>query len=78
MCKRDDCLNKENTILIFITGIITYILVHLVYLFTGFSYKINEGILNIKLLFDISLWLIIYFLIYIILKKLSSLTNNKK
>ncbi len=52
-------MNKKSygSILIIIT---TYIIVRIVYKLTGFSYNFSEGILNIKLLVDLILWIIIY------------------
>lgn len=56
----------------FIVVLITYIIVHIVYKLTGFYYNIGEGILNFKFIIDIALWGVVYFVVYMVIKKLSS------
>ena len=51
---------------------ITYVLVHVVYKLTALYYRTYEDIINI------ALWPIVYFSIYIILKRLSSLINKRR
>ncbi|MCY6485053.1 hypothetical protein OW763_11950 [Clostridium aestuarii] len=55
-----------------ITVLITYVIVHIVYKLTGFYYNFGEGIFNFKLAIDIVLWGSIYFVVYMSLKRLSS------
>ena len=55
-------MNKKSDGSILII-IITYIIVRIIYKLTGFSYGLSEGILNIKLLVDLCLWIIVYSLI---------------
>ena len=65
-------MKKSNGAFTFIVVLITYIIVHIVYKLTGFYYNIGEGILNFKFVIDIALWGVVYFVVYMLLKKLSS------
>ena len=58
-------MKKNEGVRAFITGILTYLIVHIIYKLTGFYY--NLGQLDYKLLIDISLWGIINFIVYNIL-----------
>ena len=70
-------MKKNNGVFVFITIIITYIIVHIIYKLTGFYYNLGDGILNFKFVIDIALWGVIYFVVYILLKKLSFIINKK-
>lgn len=52
-------MNKKSYVSV-LTIITTYLTVRIVHIFTGFSYNLSEGILNIKLLEDLGLWIIVY------------------
>lgn len=53
-----------------LTVILTFIIVHIIYKLTGFHYSYAEGILNLKMLIDLGIWLIIYLPVNIILDKI--------
>lgn len=54
-----------------ISMLITYIVVKIGHLLAGFQYNIfSEGIFNFKFLIDIISWIIVYGIIYFLLKKL--------
>jgi len=50
--------------------IITILVTRLLYSLIGFNYSISEGILNIKLLIDLGMWLIVYFPVSYIRKRI--------
>ena len=64
-------MNKNFCISV-LTIITTYIITRIIYRLTGFSYSFSDGILNIKLLIDISLWIAISLLVGFILNKVLS------
>jgi hypothetical protein len=53
----------------FSTLIITYLIVTGVRLLTGFHYDFSEGLVNFKFLIDIALWLIVYYAVDLLLRK---------
>lgn len=63
-------MKKDDAIATFVTFIITYVIVHIIYKLTGFYYNFGQGLLNFKLLINIVLWCIVYFIVYMFLKKL--------
>lgn len=63
-------MSKKKSINI-VTFILTFVIVNIVCQLTGFHYSFSDGILNIKLLIDLGLWLIIYIPINIIVDKIS-------
>ncbi|MBU3071963.1 hypothetical protein [Clostridium estertheticum] len=65
-------MKKSKGIFTFIVVLITYIIVHIIYKLTGFYYNFGDGILNSKLVIDLALWGVVYFIVYILSKKLSS------
>lgn len=67
---------KEKPFFPGLTITITYIIVKIVYKLTGFSYSLLEGILNIKILVDLGLWIIVYVFVKIILNKLKLVTSK--
>lgn len=68
-------MNKKSQVTI-LTFIATYIIVRIVYRLTGFSYSLSEGILNMKLLIDLGLWIIVFFLVDNIFRKILVKSNN--
>ena len=68
-------MNKKSQVTI-LTVIATYIIVRIVYRLTGFSYSLSEGILNMKLLIDLALWIIVFFLVDNISRKMLVKSNN--
>ena len=61
---------KENKRTIrFSTLIITYIILKVVRLLTGFHYDFSEGLVNFKFLVDIALWVIVYYAVDFLLRK---------
>ncbi|EKQ52424.1 MULTISPECIES: hypothetical protein [unclassified Clostridium] len=62
-------MSKKNYVNI-LTVILTFIIAHIIYNLTGFQYNFSEGILNLKLLIDLGLWLLIYAAVNIILDKI--------
>ncbi|MBU5312509.1 hypothetical protein KQI38_10740 [Tissierella carlieri] len=64
-------MNKKSYVSILVV-IITYIITRIVYKLTGFSYSFSEGILNIKLLIDLGLWIIVAVLVSTALNKILS------
>ena len=69
-------MKKSNGSFTFIVILITYIIVHIVYKLTGFYYNFGDGILNFKFVIDIALWGVVYFVVYIFVKKLKFLINK--
>ena len=65
-----DSAKKNNGFIPFISILITYIIVKIVYKLTGFHYGFDEGIVNIKLLMDLALWGLIYFTISFLVKSM--------
>lgn len=61
---------KSNGFIAFGSILTTYIIVKIVYRLTGFHYELSDGIATIKLLIDIVLWLLVYFPVNYLLKKL--------
>jgi hypothetical protein len=68
-------MNRKSQLTI-LTVISTYIIVRVVYRLTGFSYSLSEGILNMKLLIDLGLWIIVFFLVDNIFRKILVKSNN--
>jgi hypothetical protein len=64
-------MNKKSYVSILVV-IITYIITRIIYKLTGFSYSFSEGILNIKLLIDLGLWIIVAVLVNTALNKILS------
>lgn len=62
-------MSRKNYVNI-LTVILTFIIAHIIYNLTGFHYNFSEGILNLKLLIDLGLWLLIYVPVNIILDKI--------
>ncbi len=64
-------MKNNNRFIDFIPLIITYIVVKVMHKLVGFNYDpFREGILNVKFLIDIMSWIIVYAVIYILMKKL--------
>jgi hypothetical protein len=62
---------NNNRVIGFITIIITYVVVKIIHRYAGFQYDISrEGIINVKLLIDIFSWIVVYALVYTLLKKI--------
>ncbi|HAH58459.1 MAG TPA: hypothetical protein DCL86_09945 [Bacteroidales bacterium] len=59
---------KRTGYVITISIIITYIIVKIVYKLTGFYYNFDEGLLNIKLLIDLSLWAVVFIAVNFLVK----------
>jgi hypothetical protein len=59
---------KRSGYVITISIIITYIIVKIVYKLTGFYYSFDEGLLNIKLLIDLSLWAVVFVVVSFLVK----------
>ena len=55
----------DNETISFITFVLTYVIVHIIYKVTGFYYSFKEGLFNFKLLIDLGLWCIVSFIIYL-------------
>lgn len=68
-------MNKKSQVTI-LTFIATYIIVRIVYRLTGFSYSLSEGILNMKLLIDLGLWIIVFSLVGNIFRKVLVKSND--
>jgi hypothetical protein len=66
-----DSQKKTNFLMPFSTIIIAYIMVKIIYKLTGFHYDF-DGIVNIKLLIDFAVWVVVYFAVDFLLKKLFS------
>lgn len=66
---------KKNNYIRFLTFIIAYIIVHIIYKLTGLNYNFSDG-LNIKMLIDVGLWVTIYVTINTIINRV--LLSNKK
>lgn len=62
-------MNKKNYVTI-LTVVLTFIIVNFIYKLTGFHYSFSEGLLNLKLLIDLGVWLLIYIPLNIILDKI--------
>lgn len=60
-------MKKNEGTITFISVIVTYIIVHIVYKLTGFYYHFGQ--LNYKLIVDLLLWAVIYYISYKSLKK---------
>lgn len=68
-------MNKKSQVTI-LTVIATYIIVRIIYRLTGFSYSLSEGILNMKLLIDLGLWIIVFSLVGNIFRKVLVKSND--
>lgn len=62
-------MSKKNYTTI-LTATLTFIIVHIIYKLTGFHYNFSEGILNLKMLIDLGLWLLIYIPVNMILDRM--------
>ena len=62
--------NKNSGYILILTTIFSYIIVRIVYKLTGFYYSFDEGIFNIKLLIDLSIWLAVFIPIHFLVKRL--------
>lgn len=61
-------MKKGQGIIIFISTLLTYFIVHIIYKLTGFYYVFGQ--INYKLFVDLLMWCVIYFIAYLSLKKL--------
>lgn len=68
--------NNSSGYFIVLVTIFTYIIVKIVYRLTGFYYNFDEGIFNIKLLIDLSLWLAVFIPIHFLVKRLFRKTRE--
>ena len=66
----EDTSKNKNGYITFGSILITYIIVKIVYVLTGFHYNFSDGIVTIKLLIDIALWGFIYFPVNYLLKRI--------
>ncbi|ALI99977.1 hypothetical protein [Rufibacter tibetensis] len=63
-------MRTESTRISLMTLLITYIVVKVVHLLTGFNYNpFEEGLLTIKFVLDVVSWVMVYGLVYFIVKK---------
>ena len=51
------------------TLIVTYVIVKTIRLLTGFNYDFSEGLLNLKFFIDIALWIIVYYAVDFLIRK---------
>jgi hypothetical protein len=62
---------RNNRLIGFLPLFITYIIVKIAHNLAGFDYDLfSEGIMNAKFLIDIMSWVIVYALIYFLLRKI--------
>lgn len=63
---------KTNRFILVTTIVITYLIVKVIYKFTGFHYDFSDGIINFRFLIDLALWGLVYLTVNFFLRKLFS------
>lgn len=63
-------MKKNDKLIVPIAFVMTYIITHIIYKVTGFYYGFEQGLFNFKALLDLGVWCIVYFIIYMPLKKI--------